>query len=1026
MATPSTRCYPRQFGITVCVLFGSVLVASNAHSEIGQAPLKLKQLKTEYKVNPLGIDVKKPRLSWQIDGDGRGIMQSAYHIRVGRSESDVKAGRSLVWDSGRVTSGESIHREYQGPVLQSRQRYYWQARAWDQGGKSSDWSEPAYWEMGLLSPSDWQASWIEPDLQEDVKKPGPAPILRREFKVRAPIERARAYVTCRGLYEMNLNGQRVGDELFTPGWTSYKKRLQYQTYDVTDLLKTGDNAIGVALGSGWYRGEIGFSGRRNYYGEKLGLLMQINIRYRDGKEETVTTDSGWKSSFGPILMSEIYHGETYDARLEKPGWLSPGFADSQWSGVKVVDLPKDILVAPAGPPVRRIEEIKPIKILKTPEGDTVLDMGQNMVGWLRLKVQGPAGTTVTLRHAEVLDKAGNFYTENLRAAKQTMQYTLKGGGVEVFEPRFTFFGFRYVDVDGYPGELTTDSLTGIVIHSDMAKTGEFETSKPLINQLQRNILWGQKGNFLDVPTDCPQRDERLGWMGDAQVFARTAAFNLDVSSFFTKWMKDVAADQFPTGSVPHVVPDVLGGGGSAAWADAAVIIPWTMYLTYGDTRILEEQYDSMAKWVEFMRKRAGDDYLWTEDFTFGDWLAFATTRSDYPGATTGKDLIATAFYAHSTDLLGRAARVLGKSEDASRYAQQFEKIKAAFLKEFVTESGRVGENTQTAYAVALQFELLPESLRPVAAKRLALEIRDRKHLTTGFVGTPYLCHVLSRYGYLDEAYLLLNREQYPSWLYPVKMGATTIWERWDGIKPDGTFQDKGMNSYNHYAYGAIGEWMYRVMAGLEIDPSAPGYKRILIQPHPGGGFTRAKAAHLTPYGRAESAWELKDGKMELTVEIPPNTTATVRIPKAQLAAVTESGKPLAEGSGIRNSRQDMDSVVVEIGSGTYRFAVPVAGTPAVSAAGISGEWLFALSTPGGDRSAIAILRLDGSSVTGKFGDAQVKGAYNAGQLDLAFPFTSPEAGTGTLIIKGKLEGGNIKGTWQFGDHTGPFTASRNK
>ena len=462
-----------------------------------------------------------------------------------------------------------------------------------------------------------------------------------------------------------------------------------------------------------------------------------------------------------------------------------------------------------------------------------------MVGWVRLKVEGPAGTTVTLRHAEVLDKQGNFYTENLRAAKQTVRYTLNGRGAETYEPHFTFQGFRYVAVDGYPGPLTLDSLTGIVVHSDMTPASTFETSKPLVNQLQHNIVWGQKGNFVDVPTDCPQRDERLGWMGDAQVFAPTAAFNMDVAGFFTKWLRDVAADQLETGSVPHVIPDVLSEpgkpqAGSAAWADAAVIIPWTMYLSYGDRRILETQYPSMVAWVEYMRRRAGDDLIWSEDFTFGDWLAFASTASDYPGATTGKDLIATAMFAHSTDLLQRTARVLGKAEDAATYGALLDRIKAAFQREFVTATGRVGENTQTAYAVALQFDLLPEAMRAAAAGRLAQDIRQRKHLTTGFVGTPYLCHVLSRYGYLDEAYLLLNREQYPSWLYPVKQGATTIWERWDGLKPDGTFQDKGMNSFNHYAYGAIGEWMYRVMAGIEIDPAAPGYKHTLIQPRPGG------------------------------------------------------------------------------------------------------------------------------------------------------------------------------------------------
>ncbi len=497
-------------------------------------------------------------------------------------------------------------------------------------------------------------------------------------------------------------------------------------------------------------------------------------------------------------------------------------------------------------------------------------MGQNLVGWVKLKAQGAAGTTITLRHAEVLDKQGNFYVENLRAAKQTVKYTMKGGGPEIFEPHFSFQGFRYVAVDGYPGELTTDSLTGVVIHSDLAAAGEFETSNKLINQLQHNIVWGQKGNFLDVPTDCPQRDERLGWTGDAQVFSRTAAFNMDVAGFFTKWLKDLAADQFTTGSVPHVVPNVLQptAGGSAAWADAATIIPWTMYLTYGDKRILAEQYDSMQKWVEFVRKQAGDDFVWDGGTHFGDWLAFATTRSDYPGATTGKDLIATAFFAHSTDLLSRTAMILGKQEDAKRYSELLENVKAAFQKEYVTATGRVGENTQTAYSLALQFDLLSEAMRPVAARRLAQEVRERKHLTTGFVGASYLSHVLSRYGYLDEAYLLINREEYPSWLYPVKQGATTIWERWDGLKPDGTFQDKGMNSFNHYAYGAVGDWMYRVMAGIEIDPAAPAYKHILIQPRPGGGFSKVKAAHQTMYGRVSSEWTLAEGKFELAVEIP--------------------------------------------------------------------------------------------------------------------------------------------------------------
>jgi alpha-L-rhamnosidase len=605
-----------------------------------------------------------------------------------------------------------------------------------------------------------------------------------------------------------------------------------------------------------------------------------------------------------------------------------GYDDTQWNAVRIADYRKDNLCAPAGPPVRQIVEIHPVKIIHTPAGATVLDMGQNMTGWARLRVQGPAGTTVSLRFAEVLDQQGNFYTENLRKAAATVRYTLRGGPPEKFEPHFTFQGFRYVAVDNYPGELTLDSVTGVVIHSDLAPTGSFETSSKLINQLQHNILWGQKGNFLDVPTDCPQRDERLGWTGDAEVFARTAAFNMDVAGFFTKWLRDLAADQYKDGRVPTVIPDTGNPNqpprAAAGWSDAAVIIPWTMYISYGDKRILEEQYPSMVKWVEYERQRAGSEYIWKNDFQYGDWLAYAAPNSEarsYPGATTGKDLIATAFLANSTDLLRRSALVLGKKDDAARYGDLLAKIKGAFTREFVTATGRVGENTQTAYALALQFDLLPDELRPLAAQRLAEEVHQRKHLTTGFLGTPFLCHVLSRFGYLQDAYLLLNREEYPSWLYPVKNGATTIWERWDGIKPDGSFQDKSMNSFNHYAYGAIGEWMYRVVAGIEIDPDAPGYKHVLIQPQPGGGFNTVQAYHITMYGKLSSAWDVTDDGFHLSVEVPPNTHATVRLPHAHLANVLESGRALSIADGIRAVRQDGDFVVLDIGSGQYTFAV---------------------------------------------------------------------------------------------------------
>ena len=896
----------------------TALAAATLAAAPAPAPLTVAGLRCEYKVDPLGIDAAQPRLSWQLRSDARGVVQSAYQVQVTRD------GKTL-WDTGQVASAASTQVPYGGPALESSRRYGWRVRVWDGGGKPSAWSAPAHWEMGLLAPGDWKARWIESAQDEGAKASQPSPMLRGTFAVKGKVRSARAYVTSLGLYELEINGTRVGDQLLTPGWTSYKKRLQYQTYDVTSLLRPGENAIGAALGDGWYRGFLAWSDRRAVYGDRLALLGQLRIEYEGGRVETVGTDGTWKSATGPIRASDIYNGETYDARLERPGWSRTGYDDKDWAPVRVVEPEKRALIAPAGPPVRRIEEVRPVKVLKTPAGETVFDMGQNMVGHVRLKVRGPAGTTVTLRHFEVLDKAGNVYTANLRVAKQQVTYVLKGGADEVYEPHFTFQGFRYVAVAGWPGEPTLDALTGVVVHSDMPVTGQLTTSNPLLDQLQHNIRWGQKGNFVDVPTDCPQRDERLGWTGDAQVFSRTAAFNMDVAGFFTKWLGDVAADQQADGAVPFVIPDVLskngtGASASAAWADAAVIIPWNMYLAYGDTRLLERQYPSMKAWVEYMRRQAGDKDLWTTGFHFGDWLAFATTASDYPGATTGKDLIATAFYAHSTDLLQRTAAVLGKKDEAAQYAALVPRIKEAFVREFVTAAGRVGENTQTAYALALQFDLLPEDLRKEAARRLAAEVKARGHLTTGFVGTPYLCHVLSRYGYTGVAYRLLNRQEYPSWLYPVKQGATTIWERWDGQKPDGSFQDPGMNSFNHYAYGAIGEWMYRVVAGLELDPQEPGYKHVLVQPQPGGGLTSAEARLQTLYGEAASGWTIADGKVTVAVTVPPNAHGTVRLPAATLGGVTDAGVGVASAPGVKAAVQEGEDVAVEVGSGRYRFS----------------------------------------------------------------------------------------------------------
>jgi alpha-L-rhamnosidase len=878
---------------------------------------EVKQLICEYKTNPLGIDVLNPRLSWQLTSSEKEVLQNAYEIRVAETPAKLNSGKPI-WSTGKVNGSQSVGVVYNGPALLSMQRVYWQVRVWDNKNKATAWSETASWEMGILKPTDWKASWISFGDEKEAKGSKPAQYFRKEFSISKKVKSARVYSTALGLYQLYINGAKVSSDLFTPGWTSYKKRLQYQTYDVTSMLKE-KNAIGVLLADGWYRGNIGFSKQNNYYGKQLAMLLQLQVTYTDGSVETISSDNSWKvTANGPIVESDIYNGELYDARLELTGWDQAGYDMSKWSNAAPYVQSNDILIAPQGVPVKAIEEIKPIKIFVTPKGETVFDMGQNMVGWVRLKVAGKKGDQVTLKFAEVLDKAGNFYTDNLRAAKCTDVCFLKGEGTEIFEPHFTFHGFRFVKIEGLTATPALDQITGIVIHSDMKPTGTFTCSDTLINQLQHNIQWGQKGNFLDVPTDCPQRDERLGWTGDAQVFSMTAAFNFDVAAFYTKWMGDVAADQLPDGKVPHVIPDVLnGGGGSTAWADASVIVPWTVYLSYGDVRILEKQYPSMKAWVGYMTARAGEKHLWTGDNHFGDWLAFATTNSDYPGATTEKDLIATAYYCYSTTLLSKIATIIGQKEDAAMYKKLAADIKEAFNKEFVTANGRLVSHTQTAYALALAFDLLPENLVPKAAAYFAGDVQKFGHLTTGFVGTPLLCKTLSAIGRDDLAFKLLNNKKYPSWLYPVLQGATTIWERWDGQKPDGTFQDVGMNSFNHYAYGAIGEWIYRHVAGIDIDAENPGYKHILLAPHPGGGLKNASAEIVTLYGKVASSWKFENSDFVYEVVIPANTTATVSLPYATAEQVKQDGLPLKAGSV-----QKTNELQINLGSGKYIFSYP--------------------------------------------------------------------------------------------------------
>ncbi len=873
----------------------------------------------EYRTNPIGLGVQRPRFSWRIEAVERNVKQLAYHIQT--SVEDSGWGHES-WDSGWVQSDQSVLVEYDGPALQSGTRYRVRIRIQDHQGRTSEWNDSAWWMTGKLDLADWaEPQWIAASVESDA-----SPMLRRSFHATKPIAGAIVFVSALGLYELELNGTRVGNDLFTPGWTSYENRLQTQTYDVTNQVHEGENVLGALLANGWYKGYLGWKNGNEHYGNRRALLLELELRYRDGSVERVVSDSQWSWQTSAIQYAELYHGETYDARLERPGWSNPGYSASDWLPVDLIERDKHILVPQENMPCRVTKEIHPQQFMIAPNGDRILDFGQNMVGWVQFTVEaGQPGDEVILEHAEVLDSDGNFYTANLRSARQTIRYMCKGLQSETWQPRFTFQGFRYVRVVRYPGELRTSCFLGKVIHSDLEQTGSFACSNPLVNQLQLNIVWGQRGNFLDVPTDCPQRDERLGWTGDAQVFIRTAAFNMQVAPFFTKWLRDLKAEQRPDGGVPHFIPDVPGldrNHSSAAWGDAAVICPWTMYLSYGDKRLLAEQYHSMKSWVDYIHSQGDDPLLWNTGIHFGDWLAMDAMEGTRVGFTPS-DLIATSFYAYSTSIVSKAAAVLGRHEEAAEYAKLHQLIAARFRHEFVTPSGRIAAPTQTAHVLPLMFGLVEGDSKRRIASDLARMIRDNgDKLTTGFVGTPYLCYVLSENGELELAYKLLQQEQFPSWLFSIRMGATTIWEHWDSIKEDGSFWSDSMNSCNHYAYGAVGEWMYRVVAGIDLDEGEPGYKRIRIQPRPGGGLTYANAEYVSMYGAIRSSWKLQEGRLYVDMTIPPNTSAIVVLPHARLEQVTESGVDVTDVQGLTQPIQGDNYTRFELASGTYSFRYP--------------------------------------------------------------------------------------------------------
>lgn len=888
-----------------------------------RAQLAVTELFTENQHTPNALSTQHPRFTWILGSDRRDTRQTAYELRVAVGDADFK-GNDILWSSGKITSGESVRVPYQGPDLSSCTAYTWQVRVWDNHDRVSKWSKVSTWRMGFLDPeTEFRASWITPVREEDTIN-RPSPYFRKEFSLasKSRVKRATAYITSHGMYEAHLNGHRIGDAYLTPGWTSYNNRLQYQVFDLTASLSR-ENAIGVVLGNGWYRDYLAWSESRDHYGKDIALLLQLSIEFEDGTEQLITSDGSWKYSTGAILNSEIYDGETYDSTREFEGWTLVGYNDREWLQAQVADFSKNILIATENEVVRKHETFSPKEVITTPRGETVVDFGQNLVGWVQLRTTGRAGDTIVLRHAEVLDKMGNFYTDNLREAEQKVTYVLNGKPKQVLEPHFTFQGFRYVKIEGLSPDAIAGSLEAITLYSDMEPTGKFKTSSALLNQLQHNIQWGQKGNFLDVPTDCPQRDERLGWTGDAQAFFSTAAYNMNVNSLFSKWLKDLAADQSDNGSVPFVIPNVLGpnAGGSAGWADASTIIPWESYVLYGDIQLLENQYESMKSWVGYMRSQS-DNFLWNKGFHFGDWLFYRPDDdNDGRAAITDKYLIAQCFFAHSTQLLLKAAEVLGRKDDIAEYTRLLDNVKKAFQREYLTPSGRLVSGSQTAYVLALEFGMLPVELRVQAAERLVANIRSYdNHLTTGFLGTPYLNHVLSENGYPDVAYQLLFQETYPSWLYPVTKGATTIWERWDGIKPDGNFQVPSMNSYNHYAYGAIGNWMYRNIGGIQALEDGPGYKHFRIAVALDARLNSASASLKTYYGTIESKWEVHDQSFEHQVTVPANTSAEVVFPAGTAVTIREGGKALNGVTGISDISTGGDRIRITLASGTYHFS----------------------------------------------------------------------------------------------------------
>jgi len=851
-----------------------------------------RNLRTEYLSNPLGIDVLQPRFAWVLEHSARDEMQTAYQVLVATRAESLARDEGDQWDSGKVASQNSVQVEYKGKPLLSGQTYYWKARYWDKEGNASTYSEPARFEMGLLSREEWKGQWIEGANQ-----------LRTEFELPENVVRARAYVSGLGYYELRLNGEKVGRSVLDPAWTTYDKRILYTTYDVTRRLQRGRNAVGVLLGHGWYG--------------HPALLLQMNIELADGKTVSVASGPSWKVKAGPITSDSLYDGETYDARLETPGWDRPGFDDSSWSAARAIPPLTGTLSAEMMPTIQVVDMLVPVAMTNPAPGVYVYDMGQNASGWVRLRVKGPRSTAVTLRFAEMVYENGNINRENIQAAKSQDTYILRGGDEEVYEPRFTYHGFRYVELRGFPGTPSLDSIRGRVVHSAVATTGGFVASKQILNQIQKLIHWSQLTNLFGIPTDCDQRNERQGWMGDAHVTAEEAMMNFDMAAFYTNFVRDIRDVQGPDGTITDTVPHRYGSRpADPAWGTAYPLLCWYMWQQYGDRRILEENYDGLKKYAEFLRSRSADNIL--SYSYYGDWVSVEPT----PGS-----FVSAAYYYEDVRILAQVAKILGKSADAQNYSQLATQIKDSINRKFFnTESGNYANGTQTANAMALNLGLAPDDRRGSVEGNLTNDIvyRHDTHVTTGFIGVKHLMEALTQMGRADLAYELATQTSYPSWGYMVARGATTLWELW---------QEKtgpSMNSHDHAMFGSVGSWFYRALAGINMEPDTAGYEHIRIEPQIVRDLTWASGTMETIRGTASSSWTHSTGTITLRVTIPVNSDARILIPKDDYMTdvtiyegdrvVFEKGHYVSGDVGITGAAAEKNGdTVFEVGSGTYLF-----------------------------------------------------------------------------------------------------------